>query len=205
VNIVSKRAHTKILLYTDKPATLLEEPLQQVAAKSGWAITKVMGAAYFGEDSLQGISSIVIPFSALNRLDHRAIASLKRYLEAGGGGVVAIKDTVHTQPGWPWLQKWNEWPADKELQQDLGRIIILPEGPSDESLQKALTYTSGNNTLPDYTKATTLALPDASRYTYTILSQGMDEPMQMALFPNNNVLIVERKGLLNSMMPGRSK
>jgi cytochrome c len=194
VNVVSKRAHTKILLYTDKPATLLEEPLQQVAAKSGWAITKAMGAAYFGEDSLQGISSIVIPFSALNRLDHRAIASLKRYLEAGGGGVVAIKDTVYTQPGWPWLQKWNEWQADKELQQDLGRVIILPEGLSEEKLQKALHYTSGSNTLPDYKKATTLAVPDASRYTYTILSQGMDEPMQMALFPNNNVLIVERKG-----------
>lgn len=39
-----------------------------------------------------------------------------------------------------------------------------------------------------------LTVPEANRYTYRILSQGMDEPMQMAILPNNNVLFVERKG-----------
>jgi cytochrome c len=194
MDVAVKREQTRILLYTDKPATQLEESLQQAAAKAGWTITRAADMTSFGEDSLQGISSIILPFSALHTLDHRAVTSLKRYLEAGGGGVVAVKDTLHTLTGWPWLQAWNESQVSKEGQQDLGKVAILPATFSGSDLETALAQTVGSNTLPDYTKATTLAVPDASRYTYTILSQGMDEPMEMAIMPNNNVLIVERKG-----------
>jgi cytochrome c len=194
VNAPTKRDQTNVLLYTDKNTTSVEEQLQQAAAKAGWTIIKATDVAYFAEDSLKEISGIVLPFSAIQALDHRAITSLKRYLEAGGGGVVAIKDTVHTQNSWPWLQKWNEWQTGEQLKQDKGNVMALPATASAEELQKALVYTVGNNITPDYTKAATLPVPDASRYTYTVLAQGMDEPMEMAILPNNNVLIVERKG-----------
>jgi cytochrome c len=36
--------------------------------------------------------------------------------------------------------------------------------------------------------------PDSSRFTAMQLVQGLDEPMGMGILPNNNVLIVERKG-----------
>lgn len=36
--------------------------------------------------------------------------------------------------------------------------------------------------------------PDSSRFSTIRLAQGLDEPMQMAILPNLNVLIVERKG-----------
>lgn len=36
--------------------------------------------------------------------------------------------------------------------------------------------------------------PDSSRFTAMQLVQGLDEPMEMGILPNNNVLIVERKG-----------
>ncbi|WP_128544583.1 PQQ-dependent sugar dehydrogenase [Larkinella soli] len=36
--------------------------------------------------------------------------------------------------------------------------------------------------------------PDSSRFTPMMLVQGLDEPMEMAILPNNDVLIVERKG-----------
>ncbi|TKT87685.1 carbohydrate-binding protein [Dyadobacter frigoris] len=36
--------------------------------------------------------------------------------------------------------------------------------------------------------------PDSSRFTHMMLVQGLDEPMEMALLPDLNVMIVERKG-----------
>ncbi|MPR35888.1 PQQ-dependent sugar dehydrogenase [Salmonirosea aquatica] len=38
------------------------------------------------------------------------------------------------------------------------------------------------------------AIPDSSRFTPMMLAQGLDEPMEMAILPNLNVVIVERKG-----------
>lgn len=39
-----------------------------------------------------------------------------------------------------------------------------------------------------------LSPPDSSRFTPITLAEGFDEPMQMAILPNLNVLVVERKG-----------
>ena len=38
------------------------------------------------------------------------------------------------------------------------------------------------------------AKPDDNRFTKVILTQGMDEPMEMAFLPDNKILIIERKG-----------
>ncbi|WP_262250035.1 PQQ-dependent sugar dehydrogenase [Parapedobacter soli] len=36
--------------------------------------------------------------------------------------------------------------------------------------------------------------PDSTRYTRTVLAEGLDEPMEMIILPGNDVLFVERKG-----------
>jgi cytochrome c len=36
--------------------------------------------------------------------------------------------------------------------------------------------------------------PDSSRFTHMMLAQGLDEPMEMAILPNLDVVIIERKG-----------
>lgn len=36
--------------------------------------------------------------------------------------------------------------------------------------------------------------PDSSRFTHMMLAQGLNEPMEMAILPNLNVVIVERRG-----------
>lgn len=186
-----KRPPTRILLYSDKP--LIEAQVPETAAKADWQVTKAVDKNYFVEDSLRNFSSLLLPFSSLHTLDHKNITALKRYLEAGGG-VVAIKDTVQIPIGWPWLSAWNNLPGDQKLNQDAGKITILPPNFSASELQKAFAYTVSRKSLPDYSQATTPAVPDSSRYTYMVLSQGMDEPMQMAILPDNNVLFVERKG-----------
>ncbi len=40
----------------------------------------------------------------------------------------------------------------------------------------------------------TTVAPDSSRYTRTVLTEGLDEPMQLVILPGNDVLFVERKG-----------
>lgn len=199
INCTSKslqRTETKILYFTDKANPQVEESLRNITERSGWDMTKGADLQYFHEDSLQQFSSIFITFSSLNQLNHRAINAMKRYLEAGGGGVVAVKDTVHTQHEWPWLRSWNDQHQQikQEFQQDKGNVRILSSKFSNEELETALAYAIGRNQLQDYSKATTLVVPEASRYTYRVLSQGLDEPMQMAILPDHNVLFVERKG-----------
>ena len=50
---------------------------------------------------------------------------------------------------------------------------------------------------PDETaQAKILNSPDSSRYIRKVLVQGLDEPLGMAILPNNDVLIAERKGSL---------
>jgi len=41
------------------------------------------------------------------------------------------------------------------------------------------------------------AKPDDNRFTKVVLTQGMDEPMEMAFLPDNKILIIERKGNVN--------
>lgn len=44
------------------------------------------------------------------------------------------------------------------------------------------------------TKSIAITAPDSSRYTRIVLAEGLDEPMEMAILPNLNILFVERKG-----------
>ena len=189
----SRRADIKILLFTRDANHELEDRLRE-AGRSEWIIEKVSDPNLLTDDFMQEFSSVVTTFSSLNHLDHRSVATLKRYFEAGGGGVVAIKDTLHSQQDWAWLVAWNHAEPDTQLTQDNSHVVILSASLSTSRISEAVTYAVGDNNLPDYRKATTLIVPEASRYTYRILSQGMDEPMQMAILPDNNVLLVERKG-----------
>ena len=192
----SRGEDVRILFLNDKANIQWEEQLMQGTLKGDWKVTKATDNYQFTEDSLGSISAILTSFSALNKLDHRAINSLKRYLEAGGGGVVAIKDTLNAQTGWPWLSNWNNRKTDQELKQDAANLMILKPNFTSQDLQKALKYAIGKNTLPDYDHASTPKVPEESRYSYHVLSQGLDEPMQMAILPDHNVLFVERKGAI---------
>lgn len=164
------------------------------ADTSSWKMVSVKGETFPPADSLNGYSCILVSFSVLNRLDYHALNTLKRYLEAGGGGVVAIRDTILHQKKWPWLQQWNNNPSGKKLKQDNSPLYILEKGYTSQALSDALSYAIGHNRYPDYGKAHTLAVPDSSRYTQIELAHGLDEPLEMAILPNSDVLFVERKG-----------
>lgn len=140
------------------------------------------------------MSAVFLPFSSVNNLKYQSIPALKRYLEAGGGGIVTVADTILNQEGWPWLQSWSEQELGEIWSIDKGRLFKLKDNYNQEELEKGLSYTIGKNNLPEYSIATTLNVPDSSRYTRTVLAQGLDEPLEMALLPNKDVLFIERKG-----------
>ncbi|WP_205941065.1 PQQ-dependent sugar dehydrogenase [Albibacterium indicum] len=160
----------------------------------GWNIISSSDPVIFSEDSITDISAIVLRVSDLNQLDHRAIPRLKRYLEAGGGGIIALRDTALVDKGWPWLKNWMAQENGAMIDQDQGRLAVLDANYTAEELTAALDFVIGKNKMPDFDDLATLAVPDSSRYTREVLVEGLDEPLQMAILPNKNILFVERKG-----------
>lgn len=190
----AKRSATRILCYTKDPGSAWVKNLDDVGKKEGWQITLTDNRIYFQEDSLKEFSAVCMPVSLADSLDYRNAPALKRYLEAGGGGIVAVKDTTVSVRDWPWLKNCFDTPEGTEGTQDKGRVFVAPAAADAALFQKALSYVVNGNHYPDYKQATTMAPPDSSRYTYMVLDQGMDEPMEMCILPEGNVMFIERKG-----------
>ncbi|MGX5818941.1 PQQ-dependent sugar dehydrogenase [Chitinophaga lutea] len=189
-----KRPVTRILAYAKTNETEWVRQLQQTAQAKGWELIATSDKQYFREDSLRTFSAVCLTTAMTDSLGFREIPALQRYAEAKGGGILVIKDSAHHQKGWPWLQEWLQLPEGKELDQNGGRLYILPATAGTAAMGDALAYLVGGNRYPDYSKTLTLAPPDTNRYTYTVLDHGLDEPMQLAILPGGNVIFVERKG-----------
>ena len=175
---------------------LLINPSEELAGwmdSDRWS-TRIMDASIHGlsEDSLALYSAVVIPLSELDDLYYRDRNALERYLESGGG-ILAIKDTIKTFPVWPITDALQKMNVGDQNSYKKGRIALLAPGQY-EKISLAVEYVIGKNEFPDYKQATTLGIPDSSRFSRQVLVQGMDEPMQMQVLPNMDVLIVERKG-----------
>ncbi|RYD95128.1 MAG: Crp/Fnr family transcriptional regulator, partial [Sphingobacteriales bacterium] len=89
---------------------------------------------------------------------------------------------------------------------DGGRAFFTGLGHTDESytdplyLQHILggiQYAIGANNAIDYSKSTSLKTPEANRFVRTTLTQGgFFEPTEMAILPNLDILITQRRGEL---------
>ena len=87
---------------------------------------------------------------------------------------------------------------------DGGRAWYTELGHTEESyadplylkhLLGGIKYAIGENKKLDYSKATTQRTPDENRFTKTMLVEGtLFEPTEMAILPNLDVLIVQRRG-----------
>ncbi|MCX6331259.1 MAG: ThuA domain-containing protein [Bacteroidetes bacterium] len=87
---------------------------------------------------------------------------------------------------------------------DGGRAFYTELGHTDESysdplylkhLLGGIKYAIGNNVKLNYSKVKSNLVPEEDRFTKNILAGGMfDEPTEMAILPNLDILIVQRKG-----------
>jgi cytochrome c len=100
---------------------------------------------------------------------------------------------------------------------DGGRAFYTGLGHTDESYNEpdflkhllgGIQYAVGQNTGLDYSKARTQLVPEADRFVKTTLAQGVFfEPTEMAILPNFDVLVAQRRGelLLYSQKTGEVK
>lgn len=86
---------------------------------------------------------------------------------------------------------------------DGGRSFYTGGGHTDESFSEPLflqhllggiQYAIGNNTSLDYSKAHTALPPEENRFVKTILSDDLNEPMELAIAPDGRVFFIERAG-----------
>jgi cytochrome c len=85
-----------------------------------------------------------------------------------------------------------------------GRVFYTGLGHTDESYSEPLflqhllggiKYAIGKNTPLNYAKATTVRAPDENRFNKKQLNTGgFDEPTEMTILPNLDILVVQRKG-----------
>lgn len=89
---------------------------------------------------------------------------------------------------------------------DGGRAFYTEFGHTDESFADpnylkhilgGIKYAIGNGSKPDYSKVKTPNVPEDDRFTKNILAGGMfDEPTEIAVLPNLDILVSQRKGEL---------
>ncbi|MGV8879234.1 MAG: ThuA domain-containing protein [Sphingobacteriaceae bacterium] len=86
---------------------------------------------------------------------------------------------------------------------DGGRAFYTGGGHTDESyleplflkhLLGGIQYAIGDNQALDYAKAYAKKMPEENRFTKTILSNDLNEPMELAVAPDGRVFFVERTG-----------
>ncbi len=87
---------------------------------------------------------------------------------------------------------------------DGGRAFYTGGGHTNESYSEPLflqhlaggiKYAMGSDSAKlDYSKAYATKAPEENRFTKTVLSNDLNEPMEIAVTPNNNVYIIERSG-----------
>lgn len=87
---------------------------------------------------------------------------------------------------------------------DGGRAFYTELGHTDESFSDpnylkhilgGIRYAIGSNKDLNYSKSTSLKVPDEDRFTKNMLTGGaFDEPTEMAILPNLDIIVVQRKG-----------
>lgn len=87
---------------------------------------------------------------------------------------------------------------------DGGRAFFTELGHTNESFSEpeylkhllgGILYAIGNGAKPDYSKARKLNVPEEDRFTKNVLAGGgFDEPTELAVLPNLDIVVVERKG-----------
>lgn len=86
---------------------------------------------------------------------------------------------------------------------DGGRAFYTGWGHTPESYSEkvvlqhllgAIKYAIGKNQPLDYSKAHTYPVPTENRFVQTVLASNLDEPMELDVFDDGGVILVERKG-----------
>jgi cytochrome c len=94
-----------------------------------------------------------------------------------------------------------------------GRVFFTTLGRVPESYQNgrfldhlwgAIEYATDGEKL-DYSRCRSHRVPEENRFVRTVLTQYLDEPMELDILPDGRVLFVERKGRLRMYIPSQER
>ena len=96
---------------------------------------------------------------------------------------------------------------------DGGRAFYTGGGHTSESYSEpeflqhllgGLKYVTQNNQR-DYSRATTHRVPPEDRFQKTVLAYNLNEPMELDIFPDGRVILIERKGAIKVWYPKKNR
>lgn len=97
---------------------------------------------------------------------------------------------------------------------DGGRSFYTGGGHTSESFTEPLflqhllggiTYAMGDGVKLDYSKSYAVKTPEENRFTKTVLSNDLNEPMELAVAPDGRVFFAERSGGLYVYLPAKNQ
>jgi len=96
----------------------------------------------------------------------------------------------------------HEYDGGRAFYTALGHI---PEAYSDPAFQKhllgGLLFAIGKNRPLDYSRCRTRRGPDPTRFVKTVIASDLDEPMEIAQFPDGKIMLIERHGHIKLFNP----
>ena len=162
--------------------------------------------SFLAEDSLDQISAIILDQVDLDPLNHYQANALKRYLQAGGGLLpIQAKASVSSQHKWPWLYQFIQKSSSgirvnhsesfgiSPLQN--GRMVQpYSHSSSSEEMLSALKAAIGSNPMLNYDEVMEETSPPEHWFEIQGLASNFNEPQEMEVLPNGDVLFIERGG-----------
>lgn len=196
-------------------------------AENDVEVLQVTEDFYLSEDSLINFNALIFPDLNAQKLNYRQQNAIERFVQSGGS-IFALNlsaDSIKYRYAWPWyadLIKKLEQENSKRHETDDREVIALPydgghfyylpvdlekeaSANATEKISAAALKVAAEGEYPDYTKAGSLRIPEDNRFIKIVLDDDVNEPMQMAVLPDQRVLFIEREGMVKLYDPEHQK
>jgi cytochrome c len=203
----------RLLIISSKQSkdNLANNEIARLALSFNFFLKKSEKITSVHEDTLKLYSSIFFNNIGLNNLSHFQINALERYVDSGGRVVIIEPtDTSYNQYKWPKFHKLLSGilPSARQLKPDLmsdsfgkGQVVLAKLEPLELEVQKGLISKAIAQVVADkapleYGNLDISLVPPDHWFEIDTLAMSFDEPIEMEVLKNGDVLIVERKGAI---------
>ncbi|MDX1907005.1 MAG: PQQ-dependent sugar dehydrogenase [Bacteroidia bacterium] len=220
-----RRDRIQVLMYTEagQAGDTWVQDLLLAAQAADMTVRTTTDRRALHLDSLSKYSVLVLAGARPDAFRPVHTTAIEAYVQAGGG-LVSLGSPLTRPYTWPWYEpigmpdtipaafrahKTRSGPGAGWVQRayDGGHIAIFQGDPATvlpESFQAqfaaVLRYTAGDNQV-DLRRIRTRLAPADNRFTRSVLSAGLDEPMELTVLPDGVVLFIERKGAFKRYDP----
>ncbi|MEX2567868.1 MAG: PQQ-dependent sugar dehydrogenase [Cyclobacteriaceae bacterium] len=202
---------TRLLIVSSKESkdNLVNTEIARFALSSNFLLKKSPNLTSVNEDTLKLYSVVFFDNIGLNDLSYFQINALERYVDSGGNVVIIDPtDTSYNQYKWPVFSKFLSGllPPANPLNADLmsekfgkGQVVVVkleslePEGQKG-LISKAIAQVVADEVSLEYRKVATSRVPPEHWFEIDTLAMSFNEPIEMEVLKNGDVLIIERKG-----------